>query len=282
MTYQATVINVMIATPSDVAKERQIVRDVLHEWNVVHSSDRRSVLMPLGWETHSAPALGGRPQAIINEQVLRLADLLVAVFWTRLGSPTGRAASGTVEEIQEHLDAGKQVMLYFSSAPVRPDSVDDVQYRALKNFRAEMGGRGLVESYESMTEFHEKFSRQLALTVIRHWSPAAESDKSHSDGPISPPLGARIAGLSADAKTLLSETAADHGGMLLVLQSFAGLQISVNSKQLVEDRDRRSEARWRSAIDELVRSGYLEDRVGKGEVFSLTHAGFTAAELLRE
>lgn len=140
MTYQATVINVMIATPSDVAKERQIVRDVLHEWNVVHSSDRRSVLMPLGWETHSAPALGGRPQAIINEQVLRLADLLVAVFWTRLGSPTGRAASGTVEEIQEHLDAGKQVMLYFSSAPVRPDSVDDVQYRALKNFRAEMGG----------------------------------------------------------------------------------------------------------------------------------------------
>ena len=61
------------------------------------------MLLPVGWETHATPAMGDRPQAIINKQILAGCDLLVAVFWTRLGSPTGAAASGTVEEIEEHL-----------------------------------------------------------------------------------------------------------------------------------------------------------------------------------
>lgn len=71
--------------------------------------------------------MGDRPQAIINKQLLEQSDLLVAVFWTRLGSPTGATNSGTVEEIEEHLAAKKPTMLYFSSAPVRPDSVDNEQ-----------------------------------------------------------------------------------------------------------------------------------------------------------
>lgn len=133
MPFDARVLKVMIASPGDVSAERQIVRDVLVEWNHVHSEDRRLVLMPIGWETHSSPSMGDRPQAIINKQILSDCDLLVAVFWTRIGSPTGAAVSGTVEEIQEHVRAGKSAMIYFSSAPVRPDSVDEKQYAALRN-----------------------------------------------------------------------------------------------------------------------------------------------------
>lgn len=47
MPYSANVYRVMIASPSDVAKERQIIREVIHEWNSVHSEDRGIVLMPL-------------------------------------------------------------------------------------------------------------------------------------------------------------------------------------------------------------------------------------------
>src|SRR4051794_33094357 len=110
----------MVASPSDVAQERVIVREILAEWNAIHSEDRKIVLMPLLWEANAAPAMGDRPQAIINGQLLKNADLLVAMFWTRIGSPTGVAKSGTVEEIEEHLKAGKPAMIYFSSAPVRP------------------------------------------------------------------------------------------------------------------------------------------------------------------
>ena len=103
MSYQATVYTVMIASPSDVPQERIVIREVLAEWNAVHSANKGAVLLPVSWESHAAPDTGARPQEIINRQLLDDCDLLVAVFWTRLGSPTGKASSGTVEEIEEHV-----------------------------------------------------------------------------------------------------------------------------------------------------------------------------------
>jgi len=107
--------------------------------------------------------MGDRPQAIINKQVLKDCDILIAIFWTRLGSPTGVAASGTVEEIEEHIAAGKPAMIYFSSAPVVADSIDPDQYAALKAFKAECQRRGLIEFYDSLADFREKlFSAHFA------------------------------------------------------------------------------------------------------------------------
>ena len=105
MAYQATVIPVMIASPGDVFEEREIVRDVIHTWNYINSLKTRVVLIPAGWETHSSPELGSRPQELINSRVLKDCDLLIGVFWTRIGSPTGTSESGTVEEIEKHVKA---------------------------------------------------------------------------------------------------------------------------------------------------------------------------------
>src|SRR6266542_3337212 len=124
MSYRAKVVKVMIASPSDVGAERQVIRNVIQEWNNAHAEDKNIVLMPVGWESHSAPTLGGRPQAIINKQVLADCDLLIAVFWTKVGTPTGKAVSGTVEEIEEHVKAKKPAMIYFSAAPFPLDLVD--------------------------------------------------------------------------------------------------------------------------------------------------------------
>src|SRR5258708_4201917 len=135
MSYIAQVLKIMIASPGDVAAERNVIRDVVHDWNATHSEERAQVLLPIGWETHSAPEMGDRPQEIINRQLLRGCDLLIAVFWTRIGSPTGKADSGTVEEIEEHIAAGKPAMVYFSGAPVHLESVQAEQYAALKQFR---------------------------------------------------------------------------------------------------------------------------------------------------
>jgi len=57
MSYNAIVFNVMIASPGDVASERSIIREVIYEWNVVHSKDRNIVLLPIGWESHSSPEI---------------------------------------------------------------------------------------------------------------------------------------------------------------------------------------------------------------------------------
>ena len=167
MAYEADVLEVMIASPSDVADEREIVRQIITEWNVLNSRDKHVVLMPIGWETHSAPDLSSRPQQLINDRVLAHADLLVGIFWTKLGSPTGKAASGTVEEIEEHLAKSKPVMLYFSNAPAVPSSINAEQYEKLNEFKRWAYGKGLVQSYDTKDIFRDDFRRHLSLTASR-------------------------------------------------------------------------------------------------------------------
>lgn len=132
------VVPVMIASPGDVSDERNIIREVIHDWNDVNAAMSRTMLAPVGWETHSSPELGARPQELINSRLLRECDLLIGVFWTRLGTPTGKAESGTVEEIREHINAGKPAMIYFSSKPVAPQSIDVAQYSAVRGVQGGM------------------------------------------------------------------------------------------------------------------------------------------------
>jgi hypothetical protein len=70
--------------------------------------------------------------------------------------------SGTIEEIEEHLKAGKPAMIYFSSVPVRADSIEENQYKAVREFKQSIKDRGLYEGYDDPAEFRAKFSRQLA------------------------------------------------------------------------------------------------------------------------
>ena len=42
-------------------------------------------------------------------------DILVGIFWTRFGSPTGIEGSGTVEEIKQFMQFGRPTLLYFST-----------------------------------------------------------------------------------------------------------------------------------------------------------------------
>jgi len=275
MAYEARVLKVMIASPEDVSAERQTVRNVLNEWNHLHSEDRSLVLMPIGWETHSSPMMGGRPQAIINKQILGNCDLLVAVFWTRIGSPTGAAVSGTVEEIQEHLNAGKAAMIYFSSAPVRPDSVDEKQYAALTKFKQECHEKGLVVSYDSVGDFRDKFSRQLTQTIIRDYPTGTTTTTTTlSHQPATPPM-------SDEVKELLAAAAGDPTGGLMRIRHFGGLVVQASGRNFAKEGDPRSEARWESAIMELEELGFVEDRGNKREVFAVTDEGFRVADLLR-
>lgn len=279
MSYRATIVNVMIASPSDVPQERQIARGVIVEWNTIHAKDRRTVLMPIGWETHSFPDTGDRPQAIINGQLLKDADLLVVVFWTRIGSPSGVAQSGTVEEIEEHLRAGKPAMIYFSSAPVRPDSIDNDQYAALKAFKETLRSKGLYEEYEDLSDFKGKFTRQLAQKIISHFP----GDSAQANGSVAAPAQSRpIPAINDSARELLIEASKDRQGVVMSLTTMEGATVQTNGKNFAERGNSRSEAQWRGAVAELSRLHLIDDRAGKGEVFFITDEGYRIADLLQQ
>ena len=277
MSYKAKVIKVMIATPSDVAKERQLIRDTVYEWNYVHSEDKDIVLMPVGWESHASPSMGERPQAVINKQVLKNCDVLIAAFWTRLGSPTGKAASGTVEEIEEHLKAGKPAMLYFSSVPVALESVDRKQYAALTKFKEECRQKGLIAEYDSPEDFKGKLARQLAQTVLRHFS---KKNGQRNENVNALPRQPKVPHLSDHAKIVLREAAQDDRGTIFRSRTMRGLTIQTDGMNLIESRDVRDEAKWEAAIRELQERGFIQDRGTKGEVFAVTNEGYEIADLL--
>ncbi len=165
MSYNATVFNVMIASPSDVDVERSIIRSVVYEWNNLHSLQKQIVLLPLGWDTHSYPALGNHPQTIINEQVVKKSDILIAVFGTRIGTQTERYLSGTIEEISEHKKLGKPVMLYFSNKPVSLEKIDLDQYRILEEFKKSCKEEGIFSSFDDDVDFKEKLERHISLLI---------------------------------------------------------------------------------------------------------------------
>lgn len=165
MPYDSRAYRVLIASPSDVDDERDIAVKVIQEWNDLSSYSRKVVLLPLRWETHTAPEYGTRPQEVINRAIVDNCDLLVGIFWTRIGTPTGEADSGTLEEIERVASTSKPVMLYFSKVGMDPDKVDIAQLTRLKSFKEKTYPNALVEFYKSHIEFRDKFSRQLELKV---------------------------------------------------------------------------------------------------------------------
>ncbi|MFD9704724.1 hypothetical protein [Lentzea sp. NPDC059081] len=165
MAFDARVFQVLIASPGDVQAERDIITEVVHEWNYLNSHDKGIVLLPMRWETHSAPELNERPQVVINRQVVDHCDMAVGVFWTRMGTPTDVAESGTAEEVQRVGEAGKPVMLYFSRAKVDLEDVDLDEYRRLAEFKEKTYPQGLIEKYATTLEFRDKFSRHLSIKV---------------------------------------------------------------------------------------------------------------------
>ena len=277
MAYDAKALEVMIASPGDVQAERNAVREILTEWNALHSREHSLVLLPVGWDTHSAPDLGGRPQSIINERVLVRADVLVGIFWTRVGSPTGKAISGSVEEIDEHRRAGKPVMLYFSDQPVAPQVLDPDQYAKLKAFKAWAQGQGLVASFESVDDFKAQFRRDLQLNLQSNPYLIAQA-KPRETGVLTDFLPSRAPALSRDALEILKAAALGDGNMVMILRGMNGTRISAGRQPFGEPADRRSVAKWEAAVEQLRNAGLLNDVNGKGEVFEITHAGFEAAD----
>jgi len=287
MSYKATIYNVMIASPSDVAKERDVARVVIHEWNAINAEDKKIVLLPIAWETHSSPTMGDRPQEIINKQVLNRADLLIAVFWTRVGSPTGKSPSGTIEEIEEHINAGKPAMIYFSSAPVHLESVDQQQYTALRQFHDQCKARGLIEEYDSISNFREKLSRQLAHTLIRNFAPSdsSEAEFQSADTSLADIAAARkalIPELSDFARQLLLEASQDQDGHILTTTTSSGFFVQTNGRNLAANPDARTEAKWKGALGQLYENGLIDTRGDKGEVSAVTDRGYEVADILRE
>jgi hypothetical protein len=159
MSFKSETYRILIASPSDLTEERLAATEAINDWNAQHAAAEAVVLLPVKWETHATPQADVRPQAAINRQLVRGCDILVGMFWTKLGTNTGVAESGTVEEIDRFIGAGKPALLYFSSRPIDPNKIDLKQHRTLRAFQDATCKNALTGRFSSVDE--------LRLTLLR-------------------------------------------------------------------------------------------------------------------
>ncbi len=158
MARAAIVLSVLVSSPSDVAAECATILTAIRDWNSAHSRDLGIMLDAIQWQTHAYPESGDRPQALINKQIVDESDMVVAVFGHRIGTPTGAAQSGTIEEIERLRDKGKHVAVYFSNAPI-PRDHDPEQLRLLNEYKQSLKPNTLYWTFESTQELYTGWSR---------------------------------------------------------------------------------------------------------------------------
>ncbi len=125
------VFSVLLASPSDVEGERTALATNVSEFNLTWSAFLGVHVRLVACETHSRPDLGEYPQEVLNRQLGSNHDAVFGVFWSRLGTPTPRAGSGSEEEIVAALDRRMErrsrwpvVGVYYKSAPIPQDLLD--------------------------------------------------------------------------------------------------------------------------------------------------------------
>lgn len=282
MGFKATVLTVFIASPSDVTKERQILRDAIHEWNAINASARKVILLPVGWEQNVYPIMEGRAQESINKQILEDSDILIGLFWTRLGTPTDIYPSGTAEEIQKHHIRQKPTMVYFSNQPVKLDSVNQEQYDKLIQFKKWCQDSGITESFETDTELFQKINRHLSLLLNdKAKFPDIEAPDDITVFPTSQKTLHREPELNLgdSERHLLKEMSKDHGGSIYILHSAQGKVYQTNGKAYGSDGPR--DARFEAETDDIIRKFESLDLATpnpKGNVFKLTGKGYRIAD----
>ncbi|NEO66807.1 MAG: hypothetical protein F6J98_43140 [Moorea sp. SIO4G2] len=185
---QLELVKIFLASPSDVRMERDYVEKVVEEINRTTALSKGVRLEVVRSEKNAYPSFGQGGQAALNSQisnnVLLMEDyeLFVGIMWNRLGTPTPRAESGTVEEYERAIAAfesnGKpDIWFYFREAAAQLNSESELEQRLkVLAFKKEVQGRALTHDYEKPSDFRERFSQGLSLWLSR-WEKTEDNQK---------------------------------------------------------------------------------------------------------
>jgi hypothetical protein len=165
MPRQSISYDILIASPSDTTAERGVISECLRDWNSVHAHEGVHC-RDVRWELDSVPAVGERSQAIVNKQLVDEADLLIGIFKVKFGTATGVSPSGTIEEIERCVKAGKPVMLYFYTGPI-PRDHDPEQLKLVKNYQRQIMAQSLYAEFSDLEHLRRKVSRHLGATMAK-------------------------------------------------------------------------------------------------------------------
>ena len=167
-------IRIFVSSPGDVQDERRQCGEVVQELNTTLRAlipERDAELELVRWETHTHPDLTGNPQAVVDDQIDPDYEIFLGIMWSRFGTPTSTAGSGTEHEYRaarrgwEEARRPAHLLFYFCEEPIAPAKAG--QLNAVLAFRNELSQQGLVGSYEDRARFGDQVRRDLVLLLSR-------------------------------------------------------------------------------------------------------------------
>lgn len=168
-------VRIFVASPGDVSAERDAVGAVVADLNNTLGQTSDMFVELVRWETHGWPGFGQDAQDVINDQIAPY-DVFLGIMWARLGTPTARAPSGTVEEFvrayeQWRLHGVPHLMFYFCRVPFEPDTPDAAaQFESVQRFERELSPLGaFCWPYRDVTDFR----RTVYVHLYRHLTQSA-------------------------------------------------------------------------------------------------------------
>lgn len=168
---QVEKLKIFLASPSDVPTERRYVGKVIDELNRTVAA-HRGVYFQVTSSENAFPGYGKDGQAILNEQIGKMQeyDLFIGIMWSRVGTPTPRATSGTAEEFGRAVQALRrkkkpEVWFYFRSSKVHPPATAEEarQLGEVAAFRNKFRGKGLFREYGTPAAFRDQLREHLTL-----------------------------------------------------------------------------------------------------------------------
>jgi hypothetical protein len=180
MAFSATVIRVLLASASDVEEERESVHAFINEWNESNTISEKVVLWPVTLSSLDVPETTGASRETITAKLVNDCDILIGLFWTRTDGNTGGGKSRMIEVMEQFVKTGKPSLLYFSTQPVVPDSIDPDQYAQLRGFKEGARKKGGIHHYSSPDELMEMVNKHV-LSKIRDINPESRAGKPDRD-----------------------------------------------------------------------------------------------------
>jgi bifunctional DNA-binding transcriptional regulator/antitoxin component of YhaV-PrlF toxin-antitoxin module len=194
MAQKITALRIVLASPSDVKRERQEFAKITEQVNNDTARPAGFHLELWRWETDSRPGFNPMgPQGLID-QVLKIeqCDLFVGIFWNRIGSKTKFGKTGTEHEFEAAYKAWKrkgshEILFYFSEKPSNLVAAELAQRRRVWAFRDSFPEEGLYWTYKGYAEFVKYASDHLREFVHQYAARTRRGRASTSVSKAQPP-----------------------------------------------------------------------------------------------
>lgn len=166
MPQSLTRYNLLISRPNDANEEAKIARECIELTNSIYSDESEVFLNPIDWTNNSYADSGDQPQALLNKQLVDKADIVIAIFKERYGTPTKEYESGTEEEILLALEEGKRVMLYCLSSKGKSSLGSNEQWEKIENLKERVRAKVLYKEYDDIESLRKILNHDFGRLVF--------------------------------------------------------------------------------------------------------------------